>query len=232
MASGKSRHPPIGTLLLPLTQPRHWNCYPGARVDSDTPIYQLFDKELWEDFTFKERYAGWPELRRYFKHMEKKWNVDDHIEYNKHVDGAVFDEKKHQWLVECADGSTIYARWFIPCIGFAARRYTPPVPGLGNFRGDTYHTAVWPQHGVNLKGKRVAQIGTGASGIQVIQEIGDTVKHLTVFQRTPNFCLPMNQRKLDIEEEEKHKANGDYEKAFNDCRKTFSGFTYDFTGRK
>ncbi|KAK5121811.1 hypothetical protein LTR85_004686 [Meristemomyces frigidus] len=206
----------------------YWNCYPGARVDSDTPIYQLFDKELWEDFTFKERYAGGPEIRRYFQHIEKKWEVDKHIQYHKHVDGAVFDEKRHQWLVDCSDGSEIYCRWFIPCIGFASRRYTPPVPGLSNFTGDTYHTAVWPQHGVNFKGKRVAQIGTGASGIQVIQEIGDKTKHLTIYMRTPNLCLPMHQRKLDPQEEEKKKANGDYEKAFNDTRKTFSGFTYDF----
>ena len=79
------------------------------------PIYQLFDKELWEDFTFKERYAGWQELRRYFQHIEKKWHVSDHVTFNKHVDGAVFDEKKHMWLVDCSDGSEIYCRWFIPC---------------------------------------------------------------------------------------------------------------------
>ncbi|KAK4574543.1 hypothetical protein LTR86_001384 [Recurvomyces mirabilis] len=209
----------------------HWNCYPGARVDSDTPIYQLFDKELWEDFTFKERYAGWPELRRYFKHVEKKWNIEDHTEYNKHVDGAFFDEKTHQWTVECADGSNYNCRWFIPCIGFAARRYQPPIAGLSEFKGDVYHTAVWPQHGVNLKGKRVAQIGTGASGIQVAQEIGPIVKSLTLYMRTPNFCLPMNQYSLDPKEEEKKKANGDYEKAMEDTRKTFSGFTYDFVDK-
>ncbi|KAK6413036.1 hypothetical protein LTR81_012964 [Elasticomyces elasticus] len=209
----------------------YWNCYPGARVDSDTPIYQLFDKELWEDFTFKERYAGWQELRRYFKHIEKKWNVDEHTEFNMHVDGAVFDEKKHQWIVECSDGSYTACRWFIPCIGFASRKYTPPVQGLSEFKGETYHSAVWPQHGVNLRGKRVAQIGTGASGIQIAQEIGPVVKNLTIYQRTPNFCLPMHQRKLDPKEEEQKKANGDYEKAFNDTRKTFSGFTYDFVDK-
>jgi cation diffusion facilitator CzcD-associated flavoprotein CzcO len=86
----------------------------------------------------------------------------------------------------------------------------------------------WPQHQVNLKGKRVAQIGTGASGIQVIQEIGDATKHLTIYQRTPNFCLPMNQRKLDPEEEKKKKEAGEYEKEFAACRTTFSGFSYDF----
>jgi len=206
----------------------YWNCYPGARVDSDTPIYQLFDKELWEDFTFKERYAGGPELRRYFNHIEKKWHVSDHITYNKHVDGATFDETSHKWMVECSDGSYLSCSWFIPCIGFASRRYTPPFPGLGNFRGDIYHTAVWPQHGVNLKNKRIAQIGTGASGIQVIQEIGDKAKELTIFQRTPNYCLPMNQRLLDPEEEERKKKEGKYEEEFEKTRHTFSGFTYDF----
>ncbi|KAF2723927.1 cyclohexanone monooxygenase [Polychaeton citri CBS 116435] len=210
----------------------YWNCYPGARVDSDTPIYQLFDKELWEDFTFKERYAGWKELRRYFQHVEKKWDVRKHIDFNKHVDAAKFDESRHQWLVECADGTQIYARWFIPCIGFASKRYTPPVPGLSTFRGDVYHTAVWPQHGVNFKGKRVAQIGTGASGIQCAQEIGDTTKHLTVYMRTPNYCLPMNQHKLDPEVEEKRKKDGTYEKLMNDTRKTFAGFYYDFLQRE
>lgn len=206
----------------------YWNCYPGARVDSDTPIYQLFDKDLWEDFTFKERYAGGPELRRYFDHIEKKWHVSEHITYNKHVDGAYFDENKKQWLVDCSDGSEITCEWFIPCIGFASRRYTPPIQGLSNFRGDIYHTAVWPQHGVNLKGKRIGQFGTGASGIQCAQEIGDKAKTLTVYQRTPNFCLPMNQRKLDPEEEQRKKDDGTYEREFAKTRETFAGFTYDF----
>jgi cation diffusion facilitator CzcD-associated flavoprotein CzcO len=206
----------------------YWNCYPGARVDTDTPIYQLFDKELWEDFTFKERYAGWQELRRYFEYVEKKWNVRDHTSFNKHVDSAVFDEDRRQWLVECSDGTEIYANWFIPCIGFASKRYTPPFPGLGNFRGDIYHTAVWPQHGVNLKGKRVAEVGTGASGIQVIQEIGDSVKELTVYLRTPNMCLPMHQRPLDPKEEEEKKKDGTYEAEIEKTRHTFAGFTYDF----
>ena len=143
-------------------------------MDSDTPMYQLFDKDLYEDFTFTERYAGWKELRRYF-------------EYNKNVEAASFDEERNQWLVECSDGSEAYCRWFIAAIGFAAKRYTPPIKNLSEFHGDVYHTAVWPQHGVNLKNKRIAVIGTGASGIQTIQECGPKAKHVTVYQRTPNY---------------------------------------------
>ncbi|KJY00478.1 cyclopentanone 1,2-monooxygenase like protein [Zymoseptoria brevis] len=206
----------------------YWNCYPGARVDSDTPIYQLFDKELWEDFTYKERYPGGPELRRYFEHVDKKWGVSKHTTYNKCVEHANFEEKTNTWLIECTDETTIRCRWFMPNIGFASKHYSPPFPGLSNFKGDVFHTAKWPQHNVSLKGKRVAVVGTGASGIQTIQEIGPKVKHLTVYQRTPNMCLPMNQHPLDQEEEERKKKDGTYEKLINDTRSTFAGFTYDF----
>jgi len=209
----------------------YWNQYPGARVDSDTPIYQLFDKELWEDFTFRERYAGWQDLKRYFQHVEKKWDLLKDIEYNKNVEGATFDESRNQWLIECADGTEVYARWFIPAIGFAAKRYTPPIKGLSSFHGDVFHTAVWPQWGVNLKNKRIAVIGTGASGIQTIQELGPKAAHLTIYQRTPNYCLPMNQRLLDPKEEEEKKKRGEYEEAFKKLYTTFAGFTYDFQER-
>lgn len=201
---------------------------PGARVDSDAPIYQLFDKELWEDFTFKEKFPGGSEIRRYFEHVEKKWDVRKDLEFDKHVDGATFDKQRNQWLVECSDGSEIYCRWFIPCIGFASRRFTPPFNGLSNFKGDIYHTATWPQHGVNLKNKRVGQIGTGATGIQVVQTIGPVVNHLTVYQRTPNYALPMNQGLLDPEEEARKKAEGKYEEEFEKTRHTFAGFPYTF----
>ena len=113
-------------------------------------------------------------------------------------------------------------------LGFAAKKHIPNVPGISNFKGEVYHTGIWPQYGVNLKGKRIAQIGTGASGIQVIQEIGDSAKHLTIYQRTPNLCLTMNQRKLDVAEEDKRKAEGYYEESMKATRNTFAGFDYDF----
>ena len=158
-----------------------WNCYPGARVDTDAPVYQLFDRELWEDFTFKERYPSWQDLRRYFDYVETKWRVREYTFFNKYVESASFDEDHHQWHVECSDGTECHATWFILCIGFASKYYTPPFPGLNNFRGEVYHTALWPQHGVNLKNKRVAVVGTGSSGIQIIQAIGDSVKELSIY---------------------------------------------------
>jgi cation diffusion facilitator CzcD-associated flavoprotein CzcO len=210
----------------------YWNCYPGARVDTDTPVYQFFEKELYDDFTYKERYPSWPDLRSYFEHVDRKEGLRQHFVFNKNVDTAHFHEDQRKWLVECTDGSQTWCRWFLPCLGFASKKYIPRLPGLGDFKGEVHHTGAWPQYGINLKGKRIAQIGTGATGIQCAQEIGDDAKHLTIYQRTPNMTLPMNQYKLDPAEERKKKDNGEYDAEFEKCRTTFSGLPYDFLERK
>ncbi|KAF2401839.1 cyclohexanone monooxygenase [Trichodelitschia bisporula] len=192
----------------------YWNCYPGARVDTDMQMYQILDKELRQNFTFKERYPGREEFHRYFEY---------------HVGEAVFDESRHVWRVECADGSRIYCRWFIPCVGFAAKRFTPPFKGLSEFRGDVHHTAVWPQYSVSLKKKRTAVVGTGASGVQPIQEIGPIVEHLTVYQRTPNYALPMNQSLLNPKEVEAKKISGEWDAFMKGAFSTFVGFSFSLS---
>jgi cation diffusion facilitator CzcD-associated flavoprotein CzcO len=207
----------------------YWNCYPGARVDSPSPIYQFFDKDLYEKYTFKEKYPGWAELRNYFNFIETEWDLRKDIEYNKFVENATFNEQRNQWLVETSDNTLTLCKWFIPCLGFAARKFMPNIPGLSSFKGDVYHTGNWPHYGVNMKGKKVSIIGTGASGIQVIQTIGPVVESLNVYQRTPNYCLPMNQGKLDPEEQKKLKASGYYEEQFKNAYNTFAGFGYDFS---
>lgn len=120
----------------------YWNCYPGARVDSDAPLYQLFDKEMWDDFSFTERYPARNELTRYFDHIDSKIHFSEHTEYNKRVDGANFDEDEQKWEVRCKDGSRAKARWFIPAIGFAAKPYIPKYKGMERFKGQMRHTAV------------------------------------------------------------------------------------------
>jgi cation diffusion facilitator CzcD-associated flavoprotein CzcO len=196
-------------------------------VDSAVPIYQLYDEELWRDFTFTEKYPAGKEIGKYFEYVADKWDLKKDIIFSKHVDGAVFDEERRQWLIETSDGEYVYAKWFIPCMGFAAKRYTPPIKNLGDFKGDIYHTAVWPQHGVNLKGKRIAQLGTGATGIQLCQEVAPKSKHYTLLVRTPNMCLPMRQGKLDPAEEQAKKDDGRYQKDIDDLQKTAAGFPFD-----
>lgn len=141
---------------------------------------------------------------------------------------AEFDQDKNHWVVTCKDGRVYHARWFIPNVGFASKKYIPPYKGLETFKGPCFHTAAWPKEGVDLKGKRIGVVGTGASGVQTIQETGPIAGHLTVFQRTPNLALPMRQTKLDKAAEEKKKASGEYEQVYSRLRGTFAGFDMDF----
>lgn len=122
----------------------YWNCYPGARVDSDAPIYQLFDKEFWEGFNFHERYPGWQELRRYFDYIDKKMDFGRDTQYDRTVEGASWDESARKWTVRCTNGENYVARWFVPAIGFAAKAYIPNTPGMEKFKGPIHHTAVSP----------------------------------------------------------------------------------------
>lgn len=210
----------------------HWNVYPGARVDTATPLYQLWDKELWEGFTFNELYPSWQELLRYFEHVEKKWDLKKDIVYDAEVTGAEFDQSRNEWLVTCANGMQVYAQWLIPAIGFAAKAYYPKIKGYDNFKGVIHHTAHWPRNGVDLEGKRIAVIGTGSSGVQVIQECAEHAKQLTVYQRTPNLALPMNQRKLDPKEEQHKKDSGQYEEIMQKTYESISGLGINPRPRK
>ncbi|KIK69984.1 hypothetical protein GYMLUDRAFT_236433 [Collybiopsis luxurians FD-317 M1] len=185
----------------------YWNTYPGARVDIDSPHYALSISEIWKDWTWKERFPGQKELREYFEYMDQKLELKKSISFNTRVVAAHFDVEVNRWVVTTEDGRVVRPQFFILCVGFASKPYTPDFKGLHKFRGICHHTSKWPQEGVDLKNKRVGIIGTGASGVQVIQEIGPKVSHLTVFQRTPNLALPMHQRKVDVEAETERKVS-------------------------
>ena len=124
------------------------------------------------------------------------------------------------------DGSVTRAQFFVLCTGYSAKPYIPAIAGLEDFRGICHHTSLWPQEGVEFKGKRVGVIGTGASGVQIIQEVYQDVAELTVFQRTPNVALPMQQRKLDDETNRRMKET--FPERFRKRAETFSGADYDF----
>ena len=175
----------------------YWNCYPGARVDSHVPNYEFSMEELWRDWNWTERFPSWDELRRYFHHVDEKLELSSDIRFNARVTDARFDADADRWQIECEDGHEVRARFVIACTGFAAKAYVPDFPGLEAFAGPCFHTGLWPQDGLDMTGRRVGVIGTGASGVQVIQEAGKIASHLTVFQRTPNLALPMNQKRLD-----------------------------------
>jgi cation diffusion facilitator CzcD-associated flavoprotein CzcO len=109
-------------------------------------------------------------LRRYFDHVDKKLDVRKDISFNKRVVKARFDTNTDRWTATTEDGTVVQTRFLVLCTGFASKIYIPNLKGLDSFQGISHHTAKWPQEGVELKGKRVGVIGTGASGVQVSKE--------------------------------------------------------------
>lgn len=203
-----------------------WNAYPGARVDTNIPFYEFTMDDAWKDWTWTEKYPGRDELRNYFRHVDSKLKLSKDVRFNTTITSAHFNTSHDEWRLQTDKGGFIEARYMILATGFASKRYIPHLKGLESFSGDAYHTGTWPQGGLEVKGKRVGVIGTGASGVQVIQEIAPEVGHLTVFQRTPNLALPMRQETLNIDKQQEEKKG--YLELFKISKATFSGYDYEF----
>ena len=208
----------------------HWNCYPGARVDSECSIYQFSDPELWKDWNWSEKFPGYREMREYFAHVDKKWDISKDVEFNSRVTSARFDETSRHWCIETDTGNRVHANYVVFCLGFGAKPYIPDIPGLNEFQGECHHTALWPQQDIDMTGKRVGIIGTGASGIQVAQEAAKIASKTTVFQRTPNMFLPMRQQSLTIEDNDSLRES--LPEIFESRKHTFGGFSFDFIKKK
>ncbi|KAF2172967.1 hypothetical protein M409DRAFT_62608 [Zasmidium cellare ATCC 36951] len=206
-----------------------WNIYPGARVDSEVPIYELSIPEVWKDWTWSTNYPNYQELQAYFDHADKVLELSKDCAFETCVTGAEFDEKEGKWTVKTVDGRTAKARFMIVAAGFAAKRYIPDFPGLDKFKGTMYHSSFWPPEGVDVRGKRCAVIGTGASGVQIAQEWGPIAGSLHVFQRTPNLAVPMGKRDLSVEEQNKLKPF--YPELFAYRERCFGGFCFDLDER-
>jgi len=129
------------------------------------------------------------------------------IEFNTRVTDAHFDENAKCWNIEAENGQHYRARFLITAVGCLSSANVPAIEGLEDFAGEQYHTGQWPHEGVELKGKRVGQIGTGSTGIQAAPVIAETAKHLTVFQRTANYSVPARNHGLSDEDRFTHKRN-------------------------
>ncbi|KAE9551537.1 hypothetical protein FO519_005251 [Halicephalobus sp. NKZ332] len=203
-----------------------WNRYPGARVDSHIPYYELSIPEVWESWSWKEKFPGWKELQLYFDHVDEKCEISKDVDFNTKVVEAFFDPDEGKWNVITENKKLCKAKYLLPCVGFAAKRYIPDWKNLDKFKGIVCHSSFWPKEDFDVTGKRCAVIGTGSTGVQITQEWGKRGKSLVVFQRTPNLALPMGQRILDPEEQEKEKQL--YPELFQEREKGFGGFEYTF----
>jgi cation diffusion facilitator CzcD-associated flavoprotein CzcO len=203
----------------------YWNRYPGARFDSESYSYGYsFSKELLEEWSWSEHFAPQPETLRYLNYVADKFDLRRDITFHSRVSAAHYREDTGQWDVTAEDGSRYRARFLITAIGPLSAPTLPRIAGVETFQGSSFHTARWPHEPVSFSGKRVAVIGTGATGVQTIQEVAKTVGHLTVFQRTPNWCAPLHNGKIDEETQRRIKAG--YPEMFARCRETFACFLH------
>ncbi|MBL6752578.1 MAG: NAD(P)/FAD-dependent oxidoreductase [Nevskia sp.] len=200
-----------------------WNRYPGARVDIESFEYSFaFDDALQQEWQWSERYAAQPELLRYLNHVADRFGLRPDMQFDTRVNAARFDEAAGVWDLEVGDGQRVRTRYCAMATGLLSAPHKPPIPGLDTFKGEQYQTSYWPHHEVDFTGKRVAVIGTGSSAIQSIPVIARQAKHLTVFQRTPNFSIPLRNCPMDREIEKRIKA--DYKKWREMEFNSFGGF--------
>ncbi|MFD6070519.1 MULTISPECIES: flavin-containing monooxygenase [Amycolatopsis] len=164
----------------------HWNTYPGVAVDIPSFSYQFSFEQI---SGWSRVYAPGRELKAYADYCVDKYDIRRRTRLGSKVVSAAFDDETHLWRLETADGWSMTARFVVGATGVLTQPKPPDIAGLDGFRGTVMHTARW-DHGVDLRGKRVAVVGTGASAVQVIPSIAPETGHLTVFQRTPIWCLP------------------------------------------
>jgi cyclohexanone monooxygenase len=186
----------------------YWNRYPGARCDIQSLSYSYsFSRELEQEWEWTEKYPAQPEVLRYLNHVADRFGLREDITFGTRVVSAQYREPAASWLVTTDRGESIEAQFLIMATGCLSVPKLPEFPGLDRYRGGTHLTARWGEEAVRFDGLRVGVIGTGSSGVQCIPVIATQAADLTVFQRTPAFCMPAFNRPLGAAEIAEMKAN-------------------------
>lgn len=201
------------------------NRYPGARFDSESYTYGYsFSQEVLDEWHWQERFSGQPENLRYLNFVADKFDLRRNMRFNARVVAMHWDEAAGHWQLQLEQGDQYTARFVVTGIGVLSVPTPPRYPGMEAFKGEAFHTYWWPHRPVDLTGKRVGVIGTGATGIQVIGEIASKVEELVVFQRRPNWSAPLNN--APISEREMADIRARYDEIFAFCRDSPNGFEH------
>lgn len=186
----------------------YWNRYPGARCDVPTEYYcYSFSEDIHKDWEWSSSYPEQSEILDYINYVADKLDLRKDIQFNTRITDAKYDEGISKWRIDTGNGNVVFAKYFIPAIGNVSKSHEPNIKGLENFEGEKYHTSQWPHEGADFKGKRVGVIGTGSSGVQSITSIAKEAEHLTVFQRTAQYVLPVKNPLITPDENKKIKEN-------------------------
>lgn len=213
----------------------YWNKYPGCRFDSESYTYGYsWSDEVLQEWNWTERFAPQPETEKYLNFVADKFDLKKDIQFESRVTAATWDEAAKQWNVELEDGSSASAELLISASGPLSAYRLPAIPGIDSFKGEWSHTSRYPKDGFggrgnDFSGKRVGVIGTGATGVQMIQEVAKTADQLYVFQLAPEWCAPLKNGPLSNDEMSDIKAN--YKDIFKSCSETFGAFIHKLDDR-
>lgn len=202
------------------------NRYPGCRFDSESYTYGFkFSETLLREWDWKEQFSPQPDNLAYTRFVANRLGLRPHIAFNAMVSAAHFDEAETLWRLALADGRSVSCRYLMTAVGGLSAPTLPRVPGISDFEGPWFHTYNWPHDRVELEGKRVGVVGTGATGVQLIAEIADKVGELFVFQRRPNWCAPLNNKPITPQEMDAIRAR--FDEIFAICDRTPGGFVHE-----
>lgn len=169
----------------------YWNRYPGARTDTESWAYTFFfSEELNSEYEFKERFATQSHALEYLQYAANKLNMRKDIEFNTRVISAKFDENDLLWTIKTDTGKTYSCKYLVSASGLLSVPYIPKFEGSETFSGKSFLSSRWPKEDIDLEGKRVAIIGSGATAVQIFPEIACVAKEVIMFQRTPNYVIP------------------------------------------
>jgi cation diffusion facilitator CzcD-associated flavoprotein CzcO len=202
------------------------NRYPGSRFDSESFTYGYsWSRELLDEWHWTEQFSPQPETLRYLNHVVDKFGLREHMQFGCRVDSMVFDEKADIWTLRLDNGRRMTTRFVVTALGVLSIPTLPKLNGMDSFEGASFHSFDWPHEPIDLTGKRVAVIGTGASAIQLIPEVAAAADRLTVFQRRPNWAAPLNN--APISEAEMAAIRDRYDEIFATCARTPGGFEHE-----
>lgn len=186
----------------------YWNRYPGARCDGPSVEYSYsFSDDIQQQWTWTEKYAAQPEIEAYARFVTDHLSLRDHMYFNTTVTTAHFDDETKRWTVTTDGGAKVDAAFVVMATGPLSTPKTPDIPGLDTFAGATLMTSRWPETPQDFANKRVGVVGTGSTGMQVVQALAPAVGELFVFQRTANYAVPARNRPLTAEETADVKRN-------------------------
>ncbi|MDH6536114.1 flavin-containing monooxygenase [Aurantimicrobium minutum] len=208
----------------------YWNRYPGLRCDVESVNYSYsFSEEIQQEWTWKEKFPSQPEILKYLEFVADKLDVTPLFRFDTEVTDAVWNEQRQKWTVTTNRGDVVETTYIVWGTGILSTPKIPEIPGMAEFGGELLNTATWPHTPVDFTGKKVAVLGTGSSGIQVIPIAAEQAEHVYVLQRTPSYTLPAHNKPLDADYVAHIKAN--YSAFRAEARASMLGAVTDSIGK-